>query len=367
MKSLVQLCCYIILVLGTNNALSQNISIIEINNSIEFGNRERDLGKGLQFEKASPMLYTPDDIEIDINNNFYICDRFSKRIIKYDSLLNYLYEIKIEDENFQGNFIYREGRKALVELFFQVYLETDMAGNLFVLISKQSYYYRLMKYNKSGQAVIDFNLDVLPRNMRVDGLKCSKDKLFIYSFEEFNLDTPDYHKSSTFIYNLEGNLLGRSDAYVEDYKGRKYKKGTEATAILINQYLPVKDGKISHSSELIVNKSISANNPQSRNLMFIDFDSNNNLYFMEVYPFGLQIINFDSDEKKEIYWETSLQKYIKSNYKILIPNIRQFIISSGGEIYTYGFCTKNKDENLYDKFNYGELELKFLQIKILEK
>ncbi|MBU0579821.1 MAG: hypothetical protein KKA19_01475, partial [Candidatus Margulisbacteria bacterium] len=99
--NLINKICVIITFISLNN-FSQNYDLIEIKNTIKFGNGFGDLGKNLQFNAGTPLNYVPDDIEVDINNNFYICDRFSKRILKFDENLNTLYEITIYDEHFVG-------------------------------------------------------------------------------------------------------------------------------------------------------------------------------------------------------------------------------------------------------------------------
>ncbi|MDP3684244.1 MAG: hypothetical protein Q8S01_09960, partial [Ignavibacteria bacterium] len=97
MKKIISFC--FLLFISPNIIFGQNYELIEVGKPIKFGDSKGELGKNLQFKHEKALGFTPDDVAIDIDNNFYICDKFSKTIIKYDSLLNYIFEIRIEDND----------------------------------------------------------------------------------------------------------------------------------------------------------------------------------------------------------------------------------------------------------------------------
>jgi len=205
MKTKFYLISGIIFLILLRNVNAQNIELVVLQNSIKIGNNPGELGQGLQFKKAGLMNYIPDDIEIDNKNNFYICDRFSKTIYKYDSLLNFIYEKRIDDENFKGILIQVNDKKIPLELRFYVDLETDHLGNLYALMSYMDYYYRMVKYDSEGNLINSFKLEIEPNNLRVPVLFISSDKILILTRpSNFFNENEDFIKQRTFVYDLNG-------------------------------------------------------------------------------------------------------------------------------------------------------------------
>lgn len=359
MKKLAQVVSVAILALLMPQLSAQNISFTEIQNKIVFGDRLGELGKGKQFTKSIPMLYTPDDIEIDTKNNFYICDKFSKKIIKYDSLLEFVFEISIPTENYNLNNSIKNNSKILDELYYHIDLETDSEGNLYALVTRQSFYYTIYKINKNGELLKDFHFDKQLINKRINGFRITNSKLYIYTFIEFNADIKEFQKNNSYVYTLKGEFLGQCDQYVEDYSGSLYKIIENGT---ITKYFPAIDSRILSTTELKVENKIRFNNSTKINLNFIDIDIQNKLYFINSYPFKIMVINSDG-VVNDVGEENNLQEFLIDKYGILIPNVKQFLIAPNGEIYTYGFRTKSKSRDLFLKYTYDELELVFLKIR----
>jgi len=369
MKTKFYLISGIILLILFRNVNAQNIELVVLKNSIKIGNNLGELGKGLQFQKAGPMLYTPDDIEIDNKNNFYICDRFSKTIYKYDSLLNLIYEKRIDDESFKGILIQVDDKKIPLELRYYVDLETDLLGNLYALMGYMGYYYRMIKYDTEGNLIDSFKLEIEPKNLRVYSTFISKDKILIATgLSNIFSEDEEFRKQKTFVYDLDGKFLGRCNTYFEDFYGNIYNTNTLIKGkFLVEQYLPSSDEKIKPTSELTLSNNLYFEKPENSSGELMAIDTSNNIYLIFESPFSLKIFNFNNNKVIEIIRNEGLQKFLEKKYRIQIPNSRQFLLSPTGEIYTYGFKTINNNENLWKEYNYNELELKFIKIKILEK
>lgn len=361
MKNIIQIfCLYIILISFIFQLNAQNIDIDRIQNVLKFGNSPGELGQGKQFSFGLPLIFTPDDIEIDLMNNFYICDKFSKKIFKYDSSLKFINEINIPEEKRSWNKGNRSNNKINNELYFEIDMEVDTETNLFVLVKRRSFFERLLKFDKYGKFLKEFEIQELLTNRRIDGFRIASDKIYIYTLNEFNLHLNDI-KDNVFVIDTNGEFLDRCDIYVVDYYGKVYKNKDNK---IMTVYLPSVDHKVKRTNELKLDREFVYNTIDTLTLKFIDFDYKNNLYFLSSYPFSIKVIDSNGITIKDLNWEKSFQKYLIEKYAIVIPNVRQFIIAPNGDIYTYGFRTKNESRDLFIKYSYDDIELVLLRISI---
>lgn len=353
----------------TENPLAQNIKVTEIGKPVRFGNNKGELGKNLQFERGDPRDFYPEDIAIDIYNNIYVCDRFSKTIIKYDSTLNFIHEIKVEDENFSGKLIRGSegGRLIPLELYYTIDLETDIHGNLYCLIKFFGRsFHRLIKYNPSGTIFSDFELNVVPPNgVDISFFQITTNKLIITTkIPVVDISYSDYAKQKAFIYDTDGKFLGRSDVYFEDLNGAIYKRVTtldKRNKLWLDQYNPDSDGKIRTTDELKINKSLYANIPDL-SFRFIGVDMNNNLFFYSFDPFVLKVLNFKENTVKEAF-DQSLREKTEEDYNMIIPTINPLRVSFNGDLFIYGIKLLNAKHITYSNYNYTDLGLSILRIK----
>lgn len=227
----------------------------------------------------------------------------------------------------------------------------------------------MVKYDSEGNLINSFKLEIEPNNLRVPVLFISSDKILILTRpSNFFNENEDFIKQRTFVYDLNGKFLGRRDSYFEDFDGNIYDINTSIKGkFIVEQYLPSSDGKIKPTSELTLNRSLFSEEYEYAGGGGTFIDSSNNIYSLRVYPFSIKIFNFNNNEIKQINWNEHLQKFIEKKFRIQIPNGRQFLLSPAGDIYTYGFKTIYNDENLWKDYNYSDLELKVIKIKILEE
>lgn len=354
----------------TENPFAQNLKVTEIGKPVRFGNNSGELGKNLQFESGDPRDFFPDDIAIDIYNNIYVCDTFSKTIIKYDSLFNFIHEIKVEDENFSGKLVpgFEGGRLIPLELHYHINLETDIQGNLYCLITYRNSFYRLIKYNPSGALFSDFELNVLPAStVGISFFQITTNKIFITTRIEYTLDKSfdDYMKQNVFIYDTDGKFLGRSDLYFEDFNGAIYKQSTtldKRNKLWIDQYNSDFEGKIRKTNELNINKSLYAELPDNVSLGLIGVDKSNNLFFGRFDPFIIRIFNFNENMIKATFYQ-SLRKKIREDYNMIVPTLQSLRVSLNGDLFIYGIKILNDKHSTYSSCNYTDLGLSILKVK----
>jgi hypothetical protein len=362
MNTIIKIC--VLIILTASNCFSQNYVLIEIKNSIKFGNNFGDLGKNLQFNNGTPLNYGPDDIEVDINNNFYICDRFSKRILKLDENLNTLFEITIYDEHFVGRKVIHNKKEVPEELSYKIDLETDYEGNLYVLIGYSNSFYNLIKYDKDGNQIENFKLEQPFPHKMWGGLKVGSNKIFVITSPHSPVNLGYINEGRVFAYSLEGKYLGRCDYYTEDQKGNIYKQNTlnKRNLIWIDEYAP-NNSSIVQTSSLNLETSLNSELPENVSLGYIGIDRSYNLYFVSGSPFIITIFNFSNKFVQNISFNRQeIDNYLANNYKIVLSH-NPFILSPNGQIYLYGFKVNKENPSTETKCNYQEIELSFVKLQ----
>jgi len=372
MKKIIKFCLFI--VLSTNWIYAQNYELIEVGKSIKFGDKKEELGKNLQFKNEKALGFSPDDIAVDIDNNFYVCDKFSKTIIKYDSLLNYIYEIKVEDSNLHGKLVkgFNNTRLIPVELTYNVELATDTEKNLYCLIKKDDRIHRFIKYNEKGIWINEFDIyRTLPAQLGINSFHVNNNKIFIYTSSELPPDKSytDFMQKNVFVYDLDGRFLGRGNYYFEDYNGKIYDRNTlnKKDMLWIDQYSPALDGLIKPTSELSVNKSLYTELQPNTGFNEAGIDKYNNLYIISLNPFLITVFNFNDNTVKKVSDTEPLREVIYKKHKILVPTFKSLLVSYNGDIFIYGIKSKKDYIDRYKESNDNEVELIILQIKLKEE
>lgn len=372
MKKIISFCLFIFI--SINFIYAQNFELFEVGKSIKFGDKKEQLGKNLQFKNEKALGFSPDDIAVDIDNNFYVCDKFSKTIIKYDSLLNYIYEIKIEDSKLHGESVkgFNKTHLTPVELTYKVELATDTYKNLYCLIKKDDRIHRFIKYNEEGKLIKEFDVHpTLPASLAVNLFRINNNKIFIYTRIEFSLDKSytDFMQKNVFVYDLDGGFLGRCNYYLEDNDGKIYQRNTmnKKDLLWIDQYSSELNNIVKPTNELSLNRSLYTELQPNTGFNEAGIDKYNNLYIISLNPFLITVFNFNDNTVKKVSDTEPLREVIYKKYKILVPTSNSLLVSYNGDIFIYGIKSKKDYSDRYKESNDNEVELSILQIKLKEE
>jgi len=372
MKKVISFCLFTII--SINFIYAQDYELIEVGKSIKFGDKKAELGKNLQFKSEKALGFSPDGIAVDIDNSFYVCDKFSKTIIKYDSLMNYIYEIKIEDSNLHGEAVkgFNKTHLTPVELSYKVELATDTYKNLYCLIKKDDRIHRFIKYNEEGKLIKEFDLHTtLPAWFNANMFHINNDKIFIYTSIELPPDKSytDFMQKNVFVYDLEGGFLGRCNYFLEDDDGKIYRRNTinKKDLLWIDQYSSELNNIVKPTSELSLNRSLYTELQPNTGLDKVEIDKHNNLYFISLNPLLIAVFNFNDNTVKKVSDIEPLREVIYKKYKILVPTFKSLLVSYNGNIFIYGIKSKKDYSDRYKESNDSEVELRILQIKPKEE
>jgi len=351
-------------ILNNTANFAQNYRFLPIKNTININKNFGSLGKGLQFEQAEPVKYLPDDIIIDKDRNFIICDKFSKKIIKYDSELNPLQEIQITDDNFGGKYIDRENKNYLVALDFNIDLEIDQENNLYVLISKRGFYYKMLKYDKTGFWNKSFDIGTQLEGIMAQSFYIHNQKIFIITSSGNPFDRQYFKKGNIFVYNTSGIFLGRGDYYLEDNTGNIYKKNNinKKNQLWIDQYSSTNNNQLFFTSSLIITKSLYANLDDNTALPFLGIDNTGKIYFITKNINEIIGKIFDFNRKKVIDISVK-KKYKELKNQFLIPH-NPFILSPSGEIFMVAISTGTTQNNWFKVNNFKAVKFIIFKIKM---
>jgi hypothetical protein len=351
----------------------QNFDLKEKENKIKFGNNLGELGKNVKLKSRIPNGYVPDVIIFDLDNSIYICDKFTKNIIKYDSELNFLFEIEINEELQNSKVFLDKGFSHSVKLSFECHLSLDQYENLYVLITQNEAFYSLLKYNKNGEIVENFKLSgQYPKQRAIGILISKKDRIFIKTFPYSPVDKSYDDDGLIFAYDLDGKFLGRTNYSIEDSQGSIYLLNTtmdKKNVLWIDQFEPSNYEIINQTSSLELKASLQTSLPNNLSLPFIGIDDKNKLYYagsgMEA-PFLIRIFDFS----KKTISEISLNR--KEIEKALIDQFNTvlfhdpFIVSPDGSLYLYGIKSKDGIINYSCKYKSDDLELNIIKLTLKE-
>ncbi len=336
---------------------------IQSKNVISIGTKFGEIGKGLQFDNALPVEYLPDDIAIDLDGNFLICDKFSKKIIKYDKYLNPIIEIQIQDENF-GNYIKVENKYRLSSLYYDVDIEVDALQNIYVLVSNNNYFYRFLKFNSQGVLDQSFKIEESLKGIRTNLFYLFDKRIFIITTPANFFDDEYKKNGSVFVFDLAGDFLGRGDYFWQDNKGNIYKKNNfkNKNKLWLDQYINDQGGVDLFVSDLKFNKSLYVDLTENTALRFIGIDSLGRLYFIDKGLNGVEGKIFDFNNYKVIDINIAPDYFKQLTNRYIFPH-NPFILSPSGDIYLLAIQTKGRD-NKWDKVkDYYSVAITLIKMK----
>ncbi len=351
------------LILFTRVSSAQGNNFSQLNHIIKVGNNFGEIGKGLQLDNGIPVSYLPDDIVVDNNENFFICDKFSKKIIKYDKELNPQYEIQIEDMNAMQKYIKRNGKEYPLTLDFNIHLRIDQSNNLYALISKDGLFYKMLKYDNSGKNDPSFIIGNELEGKIANTFFIEDQKIFVLTSPPNFFDKTYMNEGNVFIYTLSGEFLGKANYYIEDSKGNIYKQNNlnKKNKLWIDQYSSGQvKGLITNNSK--VNKSLFGDLPDNTALRFLGTDKFDNLYFVDKNIEGItgKIFDFNKNEVKNIFVKQEIIKQYSNQFNLVIPH-DPFILSPAGELYLITIkCNQGND--WFKNTNYSDVSLVILKL-----
>lgn len=356
--------CFVIL----SPLLAQNYNFVKKGKDVIYEDNYGELGKERQFTLANISDYRPDDLIMDQNNNIFICDRFTKTICKYDSLLNPLLEIKINDEHFKAKTITYNKAQIPEELLYKAHLGLDRSGNLYVLLTTFEKFYKLLKYDRNGNILASFTLSrpyPMPRTL---GIEVSpSDNIFITTFPYSPADIKYFDDGTVFVYDSNGKFLARTDYFIEDSKGNIYKQNTlnKRNKLWIDQFKTSHIMSVTKTSSLQAESYLSANLPNNTSFHFIGIDSKDKLYFVtNDFPFLIKIFDFTEKQVVELSLiKEQFEDRVYNQYNIYVP-FNPFILSHNGEIFLYGLKSMTGEKNFARKINFQTVKLDILKLQI---
>ncbi|MBV6422156.1 MAG: hypothetical protein DAHOPDDO_03445 [Ignavibacteriaceae bacterium] len=360
----------LILLIFLGNVYSQDFELKELKGKIKFGDDPGELGKNLQLKPSIPSGFVPDDIIFDAENSIYVCDKYSKRIIKYDSELNFLFEIKIDDEHFKGRLVNIDNRFIPEESLYGIHLETDKYMNLYILITQGEIFYRLMKYDKNGKVINNFKLDEPYPMERTTGILISSKNLILIRTTPYSpVNFGYFDKGLTFVYSLNGKFIGRTDYLTVDAIGYIYKRDTsnKRNALWIDQFEPLNNGNITQTASLKLNASLHTNLPENTSMPLLGIDSQNMLYYAGSgpgTPFLFKIFDFKDNKITEISLDRKeLESRLLNQFSTVLFH-DPFLLSPDGNIYLTGIKSKVGQITSGSKCNPSDIELNIFKLEL---
>lgn len=342
---------------------AQNYELLQLNNYIKINNNFGDIGKGLQFEQAIPISFMPDDILVDNYGNFIICDKFSKKIIIFDNELNPLKEIQIIDENFGEKYVFVENTKYLLALNFNVDIEVDDRNNIYVLISKNGFFYKMLKYNNDGILDNSFKNFTQLEEIRAKSFYVYNEKIFILTSPGNFFDQKYVDDGTIFIFNTSGIFLGRGNYCYEDRNGNVYKQNNinKKNKLWIDQYSTRNLINKFFVSELDFIKNLYADLDDNIALRFLGIDNDEKLFFINKTTNGIigKIFNFSDDTVTDI--TIKYDEFRNQINQYLIPH-NPFVLSPLGEIFIVALSTGEQTSDWFKVQSYNNIAITFFKL-----
>jgi hypothetical protein len=318
----------VLIILLTPIVFAQNLEILhKFNVGKEFG------GKNLP-PVAYYTNYMPDDYLIDNENNIYISDVFNKRIYKYNKHFELLNTIEIKDPAFTGRSYYNDNVPNPMETQFVITLQCDKDDNLYVSITTERHFLTLLKYDKMGKLLKHISLNKILGYRDITGFNVNYWNGIIY-MSTLPLFSGD-HNDFIFVFNQEGDLLGKVDYYLMGSDSNIYQTDRGKNYFQVIKYKF--DNKYSPSGSLNEINKIRVDKKEPYNGMMYPFfgvDQNNNYYFGVDPDYNIEKFDFQQNKVTEI----KIDKNILSGMKIK-TNFDKIKVAPNGEIYWLGLEAK---------------------------
>jgi hypothetical protein len=319
---------FVLVVLITPLIYTQNLEILH-----KFNVGKEFKGKNLPTI-AFYSNYIPDDYLIDNENNIYISEAFNKRIYKYNKHFELLNTIEIKDPAFTGLSYYNNNKPNPMETMYDVSLQGDKENNLYVSITTERHFLTLLKYDKMGNLIKRMSLNKVLGSRDITGFYVNywNGIIYMYTLHSFFGD----HNDFIFVFNQEGDLLGKVDYYLMRSDSNIYKtnKGKDYFQVIKYKF----DNKYNPSANLTELNKIRVDKKEPYNGMtypFFGVDQNNNYYFGVDPDYNIEKFDFRQNKVTEI----KIDKKVLAGMKIK-TNFDKIKVAPNGEIYWLGLEAK---------------------------
>lgn len=264
---------------------------------------------GYEIVLESPRI---DDAVIDKHNRIITVDANKNQIEVYNSSGVLLREIRLLQEQSPQFHWDLSGRK----------LAVDTSGNIYCLTLSLEYFVSITKFDSSGNLIRKFDADSkMPRrNERITDFSISSsNKIYLNTFPHGRTRT---EVNPVYVYDLNGNQLGKLDYHIEDLHGNVYRLDTsQKNEIILDKYQQTKT-KPSRELVKLAEKRIKGN-------VFVGVDGANNIYVADVN--GIEKLN---PTFQEVHTIRAPIKELEQDR--IYSNARNLRVASDGVIYLFG-------------------------------
>ncbi len=272
------------------------------------------------------------DVAIGLAGKIYISDAISKKIIsfkkngEYDSEIN----LDIDLDNTQ---------------FDMIKISIDVKDNLYVLLLNGEFYIKLVKYF-NGKIINNFNLEnPLPFD-RNTALLVSNDKIFIRTTS--SAPDPRYAEDGeVFVYNTNGQFLGRTDYAYEDLNGFVYKRKPNKEKYYIEIFRATENILMTRDLKKIDDIVIPYSQPGRKTnkdwWSIVGIDQQNNIYFFN----GYKVLKYNPKLNTKMESIFNIKRIEDKSISIKYPaNVK---VDFDGKLYVLGSTGSLKDNFLDSK------------------
>lgn len=341
---------------------SQSIQLL---GNIKYGDLDKELGKPGTLETGYFHDLITDDIEIDYEKNIYLCDKYTKKILKFTNDMKLIYAKKISYEQLKSTHNFTNENQNFKKVFYNVDLETDKTGNLYVLVTMGEAYLNLIKFDGNGNLISEFHLSgQLPAQRLIDFFISNTGKIFINTFPHNPQDMHHINEGLVFVYNLDGEFLGRTDYFIEDNEGHIYKRNLlNHTQFQIDSFKKNNSYQIKKTTDIESrgNLKIDYSNNQT-SWRFLGVDNYDNVYFIH----GKEVViirklNFKNNRINDIKIEKSK---LDEMGVLFANNFNNISIAPDGDIIFCGIKRTERNKTLNDSFNIDDTSVSILKLTL---
>jgi hypothetical protein len=320
-----------------------------------------ELGNDYIIKNGCFYDFIPDNIEVDHEGNVYLCDKSTKMILKLSPEMDILYKKEISKEFFKSTTGAIDNEQDIKIIYYNINLETDISGNLYALISMNDLFTNLISFTKNGDLRTSFQLsDQIPFQYIRDFFISDRGKIFINTFPFSPQDIQYVNDGLVFVYDLNGDFLGRTDYFIEDKEGVIYKRNLlNPIEFQLDSYKN-QNNEIMNTTNLELIRSLNKDYSQDRSWHFLGVDKLDNIYFTQGQQNLLfRKFNFSNQSVEDIKIEV---KELENLGVLFYNNFNNISLSPDGNILFCGIRNSSGEKPLIDRFSIDDVILTILTI-----
>ena len=349
----------IIILVNAQSLICQKIISIS---EIRFG----DNYSAIKINQLVPSLqfsdFMPDDIEVDHLGNIFIVDKQNDRIIQFSSDLKVKNFLDLK-KPLQKRMTPKLANRNIIENhLYNVKLEIDRQNNLYALVEVEELFLDLLKFDKTGEIVDVFKLNGgIPEQYLRDFFISQQNKIYINTLPVDILNIEYLKAGQVFVYNLNGDLIGRTDYFIEDNDGLALKRNLLNPDDLQIDFFLTTETVVKKTDNLEFKNSLSTPNLESKEWSFLGVDNRNMIYYFQGrMPIRIRRINPYLNVYDDIVLDDNFLKSQKILFKSEIKNVE---LNKSGEIILFGLKTNKPNYSCYDYFDSAEITGLIINIK----